>query len=115
VKNSAGSSSEKKNIEVKSISSIGIVPTIFTPNYDGENDFFSFEMKNIASIEVTIVDMKGIAIYSSTNLEGKWDGKMKDGADAIEGEYVYIIHATGTDSVPHTKKGTVTLRRSSQQ
>ena len=114
-KNSSGNASDKITIEVKSISSIGNVPNIFTPNYDGENDFFSFEMKNIASIEVIIADSRTLkTIYRWTTLEGKWDGKT-NGVDAPEGVYLYTIQATGTDgTILAPKKGFIELKRSSQ-
>jgi len=113
-KNSSGSVSDKISIEVKSISDVLNIPNIFTPNGDGIDDFFYFETKNIASIEVTIFNMGGNIMASWTTLDGKWDGKMKNGTDALEGNYLYVIQATGTDGVIHPKKGSVTLKRSSQ-
>lgn len=113
-KNSAGNASDKISIEVKSISDILSVPNIFTPNGDGIDDFFYFETKNIASMQVTIFDIRGTKIISSwAVLDGKWDGRT-NGIDAPEGVYLYTIQATGTDGMIHTKKGSVTLKRSSQ-
>ncbi|MFI5164262.1 MAG: PKD domain-containing protein, partial [Bacteroidia bacterium] len=62
-KNSIGNASDKKIIEVKSISAITLVPNIFTPNGDNVDDSFSIGLKNIASIEVTITDMTSKTVY----------------------------------------------------
>lgn len=113
-KNSVGNASDKLTIEVKSISNIGNIPNIFTPNGDGIDDLFYFETKNISSIEVTILTIGGNVIASWTSLDGKWDGKMRNGIDALEGNYLYIIQATGTDGLIHSKKGSITLKRSTQ-
>ncbi|MBI4946365.1 MAG: gliding motility-associated C-terminal domain-containing protein [Bacteroidetes bacterium] len=108
-KNSAGNASDKITIEVKSILDMIYIPNFFTPNGDGIFDFFSFDTKNLSSIDVTIFDIHGSPAYSWTTLDGKWDGKMKNGTDAAKAVYLYTIQATGTDGVIYTRKGSVTL------
>jgi gliding motility-associated-like protein len=110
-KTSKGIIYDKVNIEVKAISSITDIPNIFTPNSDGENDVFYFNMKNIASIGVAIFSQRtGELIAKWNNLDGNWNGKLKSGADAPEGIYLYSIQAIGTDGVAHSEKGFVTIR-----
>lgn len=111
-KNSSGSVSDKVTIEVRQISNITNIPNIFTPNGDGENDMFFFEMKNINSIGVAIYSQKeGGLVYQWNSLEGNWNGKKMNGDDAPEGVYLYSIQAIGTDGVIHSEKGFVTLSR----
>jgi len=111
-KNSSGSVSDKVTIEVRQISDITNIPNIFTPNGDGENDMFFFEMKNISSIGVAIYSQKeGGLVCKWNSLDGSWNGKKMSGDDAPEGVYIYSIQALGIDGVPHYEKGTITLIR----
>lgn len=102
--------SDKITIEVNSISNIGAIPNIFTPNGDGINDRFLFELKNIASINV-IIYLKGQPVYKWNSLEGEWDGKTFSGADAPEGTYFYELKAIGIDGISHSKNGFIELSR----
>lgn len=109
-KNSSGSSSDIVTIEVRPISSITYVPNVFTPNGDGDNDNFFFEMKNIVSVGVAIYSQReGKQVYTSNSLDGKWNGKLMNGQDAPQGTYLYSIQAHGADGVIHSKKGFVEL------
>jgi gliding motility-associated-like protein len=110
-KNAAGSSYDKVTVEVKSTSEIINIPNIFTPNADGENDFFYFDTKNISSLSVVLFNRQQTVVYQWDGLEGKWNGKLKDGSDAAEGTYYYAISAKGTDGINHSKKGAVFLKR----
>ena len=111
-KNSAGNASDKVTIEVKAISSIEIPPNIFTPNNDGNNDYFFLRLKNIASIEMVIQDMTDMHIvYKSADPEGKWDGKNLSGADAHTGKYWWRATAVGIDGITYEKFGIVELGR----
>lgn len=109
-KNAKGTATDKVNIEVKSISSITNIPNVFTPNGDGENDFFFFEMKNIVSVGVAIYSQKeGKQIYTWNSIDGKWDGKLMNGQNAPDGVYLFSIQANGIDGIVHSKKGVITL------
>ena len=110
-KNSAGSASAKTTIEVKSISSVGSIPNVFTPNGDGANDIFHFELKNISSIGVAIYSQGNGNVYTWNILDGSWSGKLSNGNDAPPGVYFYSIQAMGTDGILHSESGSVTLSR----
>ena len=112
-KNSAGSVSDKTTIEVRSISAISNnFPNIFTPNGDGENDFFTFETKNITSMSIEIINPKTSEIvYRSSDFSGKWDGKMLNGNDTPEATYLYNLKAIGSDGIPYTRNGFIEIKR----
>lgn len=111
-RNASGTHSDIVNIEVKSISSVTNIPNIFTPNGDGENDLFLFDIKNISSIGVAILSHRtGEVITQWNNLDGNWNGKLKNGADAPAGVYLYSIQAIGSDDAAHSEKGFVTISR----
>ena len=113
-KNSNGSVSDKITIEVKHISEIMYSPNVFSPNGDRVNDEFFFVMKGIASIDVTIADVKGSVVNKLTTVDGAWNGKKMNGDDAPAGIYFYAGQAIGTDGVSHPLRGSVTLKRTSE-
>lgn len=87
------------------------VPTAFTPNRDGKNDFLKpipVGIKNIISFRV--FNRWGQLVYSSSSSTPGWDGTL-GGKDQSSGTYVFF--AEGTDYLGKTifKKGTVLLIR----
>lgn len=84
-------------------------PNIFTPNGDHVNDFFTFELLNIKSLEVTIVNRWGNPVYSSTAVPFSWDGKDASGNLMDEGVYFYKYTAKGAQDEPFEGQGFVQL------
>ena len=72
------------------------VPTAFTPNGDGRNDYFRARSLGLKSLDVfNVYNRWGKLIYTSTNVESAgWDGTYK-GNQQEPGTYVW--HAEGTD------------------
>ncbi|MCW8897739.1 MAG: gliding motility-associated C-terminal domain-containing protein [Flavobacteriales bacterium] len=97
-------------IEVFDESSI-LIPTIFTPNGDGSNDFFRVDGVNLKHVEGEIYNRWGQKMFSWDNVNGMWDGKTLSGADAADGTYYFIIRAEGIDGKEYFQKGTLTLIR----
>ena len=97
-------------IEVFDESSI-LIPTIFTPNGDGSNDFFRVDGINLKHVEGEIYNRWGQKMFSWNNVNGMWDGKTLSGADAADGTYYFIIRAEGIDGKEYFQKGTLTLIR----
>ena len=89
------------------------IPNVFTPNGDGNNDFFEvFGKKEIWQFfEVQIFDRLGEKVYQSNNVNFKWDGIFK-GAILPPAVFVYQVRVVYIDD--HTDqlyKGEVTLIR----
>jgi gliding motility-associated-like protein len=72
------------------------IPNIFSPNGDGDNDTYFFEMKNVMSIEGAIYNRWGVKIADYNDLNYSWDGKV-DGVDAVEGVYYVQFTMIGID------------------
>tara|TARA_R110002072_G_scaffold232309_1_gene389694 strand:+ start:48133 stop:50454 length:2322 start_codon:yes stop_codon:yes gene_type:complete len=79
-----------------------VAPNIFTPNNDGDNDVFFIQTKFSVSIEVTILNRWGNAMYEKTidlvtnpNTQDGWNGLTPGGTEANEGTYFYKYKATG--------------------
>jgi gliding motility-associated-like protein len=87
-----------------------IVPNIFTPNGDGNNDTFYLRLENGASLEVTIVNRWGNKMASYSGVAGYWDGTV-NGNLAEEGVYFFNYSATGMDGTVQTGQGDIQLIR----
>ena len=74
------------------------VPNVLTPNNDGDNDHFFFEMENIVSIESVLINRWGNQIMEMNELDDKWDGTM-NGNQASEGTYFISIAPRGLTAV----------------
>lgn len=98
-------------INVEDISVLTI-PNIFTPNGDGANDVFRPIMQDaLTSFVATIYDRWGLKMFEWTNAATGWDGKAKNGSDAPDGTYYYIVNAKGVDNKEYVYKGYLQLLR----
>ncbi len=90
------------------------IPTAFTPNGDGTNDFFEVSAFDVTSYELQIFDRWGNLVFITQDEDYFWDGRFK-GEQAAGGVYVWIIKYSGFDvvgdGISKTEKGTVTLVR----
>lgn len=69
---------------------------VFSPNNDGFNDYYYFKkLENAESLTITIYNRWGNLVYSSQNVNAKWDGKSTDGKELSNGVYFYIYEAKG--------------------
>jgi gliding motility-associated-like protein len=85
------------------------VPSAFSPNGDGRNDFFFGKGIGMLEYELLIFDRWGEHIFTSTNSEYGWNGNWQ-GNPCQEGVYIYKIKAKGYKG-RFEKVGTVTLVR----
>ncbi|MEI8204176.1 MAG: T9SS type B sorting domain-containing protein [Bacteroidota bacterium] len=100
-------------VTVKSCYSL-FVPTAFTPDNDGKNDYFHpVKQDNIGieKFEMKIVARNGKIVYSTNSFEDiGWDGKF-DGNAAPESFYLWYIKYTDSDFFSHELRGQVYLYR----
>lgn len=90
-----------------------IIPTIFTPNGDGVNDFLKSQISPCENYDIKIYNRWGMEMYTSTDINTWWDGKL-NGNDVAEGEYAFIIHynrSCEANNAVQLVKGWVTLKR----
>lgn len=89
------------------------IPNVFTPNNDGNNDFFEVFGNKEAwkQFNVEVFNRWGEKVYDSNDMNFKWDGIYK-GVAAPPAVYVYVIHITYLDNyTDKIYKGSVTLVR----
>lgn len=69
------------------------VPNTFTPNGDGWNDGFGAWGKDLREVELLVFNRWGELIWSTTQLDGRWDGTYH-GVDSPIDTYVWKVKAT---------------------
>lgn len=83
-----------------------VIPSnVFTPNGDGVNDEFYFNLKYVKNLSVTIFDRWGSVVYEEESAKPKWNGKDLKGNDLSDGVYFYLFTATGYIGDPVTGSG----------
>lgn len=89
------------------------IPNAFTPNGDGNNDYFEFygNKPAIKQMQVQIFNRIGEKIYESNDLNFKWDGHFK-GVLQNPAVYVYVLNLVFYDNhVENSYRGSFTLIR----
>lgn len=88
------------------------VPSAFTPNNDGLNDYFGpHNAIKAGNLEFKVFNRWGQLVFHSRDWKQKWDGKI-NGVLQPTGVYVWMLSYTNRDTnQPVFQKGTVTLIR----
>lgn len=87
------------------------VPTAFTPNGDGLNDYVRPVAVGISRFDYfRIYNRWGQLVYSATDAERGWDGKI-GGKEQATATFVWLVKATDFTGKVFFDKGTVTLIR----
>ncbi len=74
-----------------------LVPNVFTPNGDGQNDEFRVMYRSILEFDCWVYNRWGKLVYHWSDPAKGWDGTI-NGHPAAEGAYYYIIRAKGADA-----------------
>lgn len=84
---------------------------IFSPNGDGKNDFFSFDLgaSGIAEFSCVIVDRWGNTVFEFTDVTQSWDGKTQGGRTCTDGVYFYTYIIKYTNGTKEDGQGNVTI------
>jgi gliding motility-associated-like protein len=84
------------------------VPTAFSPNGDGFNDFIQVRGYGVKEMVFKIYNRFGELVFSSTNINDKWDGTYKGKLQEMEA-FAYVLSVTFTDNSIVNKQGNITL------
>lgn len=89
-----------------------LLPTAFSPNNDGLNDYFNpvldFGQKVLT---LKVFDRYGKIVYNNSNLQKGWDGRYPNGEPAGQGIYMYRLQYTCGNEQLSEEKGDLTLIR----
>ncbi len=109
---SCGLQTDSVKVKLKACDCEILIPNSFTPNEDNKNDYFFPVLQcEYSYFVLTISDKWGNTVFSTNNVNGKWDGRFK-GNLCPEDNYVYIIESSekGTDK-KLVRKGHISLFR----
>lgn len=84
------------------------VPTVFTPNSDGRNDWIYVHGNGITDLQFIIYDRWGEKIFESGEKNNGWDGTRK-GKTLNAGVFAYYLEVTFKDGSTYSEKGNITL------
>lgn len=87
-----------------------LVPDAFTPGNDNMNETFVVKGVYFDQFRMTIYDRWGEVIYSTTDKNGGWDGKI-NGQLAQAGQYMYRVEVVDTTGLKTVRTGAVLLIR----
>ena len=87
-----------------------IAPNVFTPNDDGENDFFEVKSKLDQVVSLKIYTRAGVLVFSISARRCIWDGRSLSGEKMAEGIYFYTAEVKAS-SPKVSKNGFVHLYR----
>ncbi|MCB9197408.1 MAG: gliding motility-associated C-terminal domain-containing protein [Flavobacteriales bacterium] len=88
-----------------------VIPNIFSPNGDDDNDIFHFTLQNATDLHCVIYNRWGQLMYEFESLEGGWDGRTQSGLEASEGGYYYLLWVTDFMGEIHEYQGPFELVR----
>ncbi len=86
------------------------IPSAFTPNDDGLNDFFFGAGEHVVAYNMQVYDRWGERIFESDAMDYKWDGSYK-GMPVESGQYVYRFTVTDWKGELHNYGGAIMLLR----
>jgi len=86
------------------------IPTIFTPDGNGENDILYARGKRILELDMMIFDRIGNKVFETKDKNIGWDGNYKE-KPLNSAVFVYYVKAKFEDGEVIEKKGDITLIR----
>lgn len=93
VSKTCGTKSDSVQVKFKNCDCDIFIPNSFSPNEDEKNDTFApiFQC-DYSYFSLNIMDRWGNTVYTSTNINGKWDGRFKNNP-CPDDVYVYRLEA----------------------
>lgn len=86
------------------------VPTAFSPNNDGNNDFFVVLGPGVKKMNLVVYNRYGQLVFESSDQAKGWDGRVK-GNQLDPGVFAWYLEYTLTNGLTGKQKGNVTLIR----
>lgn len=68
-----------------------IIPNVFTPDANGQNDVWYIPNSGVKEFHVTIFDRWGAKVWETTADEIRWDGRSQAGQLLTDGTYYYAL------------------------
>lgn len=84
---------------------------VFTPNGDGDNDFFFLSPKNTKSVELIVINRWGDVVFQNKGVNPAWNGRNENGEFVAEGVYFYRYTLIGKEDQVLEGEGFLHLMR----
>lgn len=98
-----------KEIEVLDLNDL-LIPNVFTPNGDGDHDYFEIDWGGLDNVELKVFDRWGMEMFFTTATDKYWDGRYKQ-RDAPASTYFYTAQGRTPDGVEIIFHGNVSIIR----
>lgn len=98
-------------VEPKVVSKLGPLPNIFSPNNDGDNDFYVVPHDNLVSYNLQVLNKQGKTVFETRDPKEHWGGFDNFGNRLPEGSYICIVFAVGEDGEEYVLRESVKLIR----
>lgn len=98
------------SISPDSISGALQIPNVFSPNGDGNNDYFEVSTDGTRVYEFSIFGRSGACIFRSLSPRIFWDGRNNSDIEQREGVYFFVIAEQG-EGEAYRKTGFIYLYR----
>ena len=86
------------------------IPNIFHPDAPAPNNMFLIQGPNIASVETSIYDRWGNRVYTGTDINQGWNGKI-NGMESNSENFIYQIKVNYIDQTSEIKHGVLQVIR----
>jgi gliding motility-associated-like protein len=88
------------------------VPDAFSPNSDGNNDYFQPALQpGQIIVTMQVFNRWGKLVYNNKDIKKGWNGKYESGDEAMLDTYMYLVRYTCSDGHNYEKKGDIVLIR----
>ncbi|HEY0029943.1 MAG TPA: gliding motility-associated C-terminal domain-containing protein, partial [Bacteroidia bacterium] len=84
-----------------------VIPNVFSPNGDANNDVFTVTSTGVADFNAEIYDRWGLKLAEWNNIATGWDGRTSSGKLVPDGTYYYLFTVKAQDGTDHLYKGFV--------
>ena len=84
------------------------VPNAFSPNGDGENDFFEVYGWPVEELHMVVYNRWGQKVFETREVNGRWDGRFK-GQELPPDVFGYYVEVRCIGGATYFKRGNVTL------
>jgi len=98
-----------QTIRIKPVYKV-FMPTAFSPNADGKNDFIKPIISAVQDYTWQVFDRWGVMVFSSKNENESWDGKLQNQA-LSDGTYIYLLNVLDINGRLHHEQGSFLLLR----
>ncbi len=89
-------------VSVEIISTHSNIMNLFTPNYDGYNDYWEITgIESYGSYDIRVFNRWGKQVFASSNYENDWDGT-SNGVALPSAAYYYVIRTTNAGTITGT-------------